>query len=78
LQQGKSLHYIGFVRQFCHRTFHDPYISVERTMQTAAVTNKSANHTLKGLVRETPENNGPEGTAETEQDYCSDRTRKAT
>jgi len=47
-------------------------------MQTTAVTNKSANHTLRGLYRDVPEDDRRESTGETEEDYRNPRARKAT
>ena len=42
------------------------------------MTNKSANHLLRDLYRDVPEDDRRESTGETEEDYRSSRTRKAT
>ena len=72
LYQRESSRYIGLVRQFCHRAFHDAHVSVHRAMQTAAMPNESANRTFEGLRggREaSPDYDRPERAGETEEDY---------
>jgi hypothetical protein len=47
-------------------------------MQTAAVDEQVSQSQTQRSVQETPEDDGPESTGETEEDYRNPRARKAT